>query len=453
MRFAAWRRRSLRGRLLVWLLTLHLVVGGLTAWFSYGAYGRLIRHFMDDQMRLLADSYAANRKPAQLQPLSGAADLARGAFVLQIWRADGSALLSSSWPAVAVPLQPQPGFSDVRTLPGEYGAWRVYTAAVPEGHPGHLRVQVVQSDGFRQHSVLRRALLEGLPVALLLPLAMLLLWWIVSIALRPLGGVVRAVSTQDAHHLVDLPVARVPDEIAPLVAAFNGLLMRLQAAFTTQRRFVQDAAHELRSPMTAIALQIENLRPHVRGVDADARFAQLEAGVQRALHLVEQLLSLSRQEAPTPGGTDAPVDVVALLRDSLGQLMVLADRRSVEVGFEGDIARQVDVPASELRCVFDNLIDNALRYTGAGSLVTVRVHAVDGHAVVDVLDQGPGIPAEWMARVFDRFVRVPGSGVAGSGLGLAIAQAAAARYGMRIELRNRGEAEGGAGLIARVHLC
>jgi two-component system OmpR family sensor kinase/two-component system sensor histidine kinase QseC len=103
--------------------------------------------------------------------------------------------------------------------------------------------------------------------------------------------------------------------------------------------------------------------------------------------------------------------------------------------------------------VFDNLIDNALRYTGAGSLVTVRVHAVDGHAVVDVLDQGPGIPAEWMARVFDRFVRVPGSGVAGSGLGLAIAQAAAARYGMRIELRNRGEAEGGPGLIARVHLC
>ena len=114
----------------------------------------------------------------------------------------------------------------------------------------------------------------------------------------------------------------------------------------------------------------------------------------------------------------------------------------------------VEAPAAELRSVFDNLIDNALRYAPEGGVVDVRLHEVDGHAVVDVLDNGPGIPASSIGRVFDRFFRMPGAPVGGSGLGLAIARTAAERYGLRIELRNRDEAEegGGPGLLARVHL-
>ncbi|CAN5481142.1 ATP-binding protein [soil metagenome] len=450
MRLALLRPRSLRGRLLLWLLTLHLVAAAVTGCFAYFAYGRLVHHFMDDQMRLLADSYAANHKPAQLQPLADVADLERGAFVVQIWSADGATLLASSWPALGVPLQPKPGFSEVHGGSDD-GGWRVYTAAVPAAHPGRLRVQVVQSDRFRQQRVMRRALLEGLPVALLLPVALVLLGLIVSAALRSLGDVARELGSQDEHHLNALSVASVPDEVAPLVNAFNGLLARLRAAFATQRRFVQDAAHELRSPIAAISLQIESLRPHLPAGEASVRFAQLEAGVRRAGHLVEQLLSLSRQEV-LPPSLGEPADVEALLRESIGQLIVLADQRGVDIGFDGRIAPRVDAPASELRCVFDNLIDNALRYTRAGSTVEVIVHEVDGRAVVDVVDQGPGIPPEWLDRVFDRFFRVPGSGVTGSGLGLAIAQAAAVRYGLRIVLRTRSEEEGGPGLIARVYL-
>ncbi len=116
-----------------------------------------------------------------------------------------------------------------------------------------------------------------------------------------------------------------------------------------------------------------------------------------------------------------------LLRESVSQLMVLADARRVDIGFEGSIAAVVSAPAAELRSVFDNLIDNALRYAPEGGVVDVKLHEVDGHAVVDVLDNGPGIPQAVIGRVFDRFFRVPGAVAGGSGLGLAIARTAAER--------------------------
>ena len=445
------RHYSLRTRLLLWLAALYVLAAGLTAWFSWGAYGRLVHTFMDDQMRLVAESYAANRKPAQLQPLERDEVERRGALVVQVWSADGSALLASATPSVAVPLQPAPGFADARTGPGRDQSWRVYTAAPDAQHAERPRVQVVQSESFRRHRIARRALFEGLPIALLLPATLLLLWLIVSGASRALRDVAREVAAQDERSLAALPLGRVPDEIGPLVAAFNTLLARLQGAFATQRRFVQDAAHELRTPMAAIGLQIENLRGHVPPGDASERFAQLEAGVVRAQHLIAQLLDLSRQESPANDTLRAPVDLVALLRESLGQRMVLADRRRLDVGFDGRMAPVLTASAADLHCVFDNLIDNALHHAPEGGTVEVRLHAIEGRAVVDVVDNGPGIAPEWRERVFDRFFRVPGAPAGGSGLGLAIAQAAAARQGLRIELRDRRE-DGDSGLVARVHL-
>jgi len=448
-----WRPRSLRTQLLFWLVTLHLVAAALTAWFTFVAYGDLVHNALDEQMRLVADSYAGSDPPRSPRLLDGHAALVRGAFVVQIWSADGRALRASSWPPLAVvPLQTQPGFSDARTDAPAPSRWRVFTAE-PGPRADQPRVQVLQNEDYRRRRALRRALLEGLPIALLLPLALLILWLIVSAASRSLRAVARDVASQDERSPTELSLARVPDEIAPLVQAFNHLLSRVRSAFATQRRFVQDAAHELRTPMAAIGLQIENLRAHVPAGEATERFNQLEAGVTRAQHLIEQLLSLSRQDAPGRAASREPVDIETLLRESVSQLMVLADARRVDIGFEGSIAPVVQAPAAELRSVFDNLIDNALRYAPEGGVVDVRLHEVDGHAVVDVLDNGPGIPASSIGRVFDRFFRVPGAPAGGSGLGLAIARTAAERHGLRIELRNRDEAEGeGPGLLARVHL-
>lgn len=447
MSVAQPRLRSLRSQLLVWLVALHLVAIAATAWFSYVAYGKLVNNFMDDQMRLVAESQATHHRTPMLQPVTHDEALRRGTFLVQVWKADGSALLASSWPGLAVPMRQAQGFSDVRTGTAKEDGWRVYTAAHGDD-ADQPRVQVLQNNGFRKDRIVRRALLEGLPILLLLPIALLILWAIVSAASRSLGAVARDVAAQDEGSLSELSVARVPEEIAPLVSAFNSLLARLREAFAAQRRFMQDAAHELRTPMTAIGLQIDNLRAHVPPGDAAERFAQLEAGVERAQHLIEQLLRLSRPGASAAGARGL-LDLAALLRDSVGQLMVLADQRHIDVGFEGSVMPLLAAPPADLRSVFDNLIDNAVRYAPEGGVVDVRLHEVDGHAVVDVVDNGPGIPPALLERVFDRFFRVSGAPVGGSGLGLAIAQAAALRHGLRIELSNRGD---GPGLVARVHL-
>jgi two-component system OmpR family sensor kinase len=133
--------------------------------------------------------------------------------------------------------------------------------------------------------------------------------------------------------------------------------------------------------------------------------------------------------------------------------MVIADRRRIDIGFDGQTNATVTAPPAELRSIFGNLIDNALRHSPEGSVVDVRLHVVDGQPVVDVVDNGPGIPPEAIGRAFDRFYRVPGTTAEGSGLGLAIAQMAAQRNGMRIVLDNRTDSSGAVcGLVARVHL-
>ncbi|VTU20826.1 Sensor protein QseC [Variovorax sp. PBS-H4] len=442
---------SLRGKLLLWLVSLHLVAAGVAAWASYMSYGRMVHTFMDDQMQLLANSYAANDNAPVLQPQADESVFKWGAFVVQIWSPDGR-LLASSWPRLAVPLQAAPGLRNVRTGADRDDDWRVYTA---EGgaRPSQPRVQIAQSGSFLRHEVAHRALFAALPIALLLPVSLAVLWLVVWLSSYSLHAVAREVAAQDERSLSQLSLARVPDEIAPLVSAFNSLLARLRDAFAAQRRFVQDAAHELRTPVAAIGLQLENLRAHVPAGDAAERFAQLEAGVTRAQHLIEQLLRLSRQESAAGASNAAPVDVDALLRESLGQLMVVADRRGIDVGFDGSVRPVVRAPAAELRSVFDNLIDNALRHSPEGGVVDVRLHEVQGRPVVDVVDNGPGIPPEFMPRVFDRFFRVPGTSAGGSGLGLAIARTAALRHGLRIALSNRSEHEGGStGLVARVYL-
>lgn len=441
--------RSIRGKLLLWLVSLHLGAAVFAAVFSYFSYGRMVHAFMDDQMQLLADSYANQQGTPVLHQAVEDSVFDWGAFLVQAWDADGR-LLASSWPGLTVPLQAQPGWHDVRTGPRDADTWRVY-AATPGTSAASPRIQVVQSGSFRHDQITRKALFAGLPVAIVLPISLLVLWAVVWSTSRSLREVADDVVTQDERRLSEISPTRVPDEIAPLVVAFNSLLSRLRDAFATQRRFVQDAAHELRTPVTAIGLQLENLRAHVSPGAGSECFAQLEAGVSRAQHLIGQLLRLSRQEMPAANEQAGCTDIAMLLQTCLEQAMPLADSRRIDLGFERRASAVVEAPADELRSIFDNLIDNALRYSPEGAVVDVRLHPIEGRPVVDVVDAGPGVPTELKARVFDRFFRIPGTTAAGSGLGLAIARTAAEQHGMHIELLDRKRSEGG-GLVARVHL-
>lgn len=454
---------SLRNRMLFCIGSVHLLAAVLVAWVSYLSLSSVVATAKDDQMQMLAASYAQSTSVPAMRNIAQPDLVARGIFVIQIWSSKGE-LISASVPDLPIPMQNASGFSLVRTGEADADEWRVYSgpfvaSADPMDAQG-LRVQVALSTEYLRQIVVDRAFKSVLPIALLLPLSFAALWLLVGFSSRSLRSVAMDVSRQDERNLSELSPTRVPDEIAPLVVAYNSLLARLRRAFSSQERFVQDAAHELRTPIAAVSLQLENLRCYVPPGEASEQFDQLEGGVARSAHLIEQLLRLSRQESETARPFDdgtCEVDVAAVLRESVGQLMGHADKRNIDVGFEGRIHVAVRASESDLRSIFDNLIGNAVRYSGEDGIVDVVLHDLDGHAVVDVIDSGPGIPAEYLDRAFDRFFRVPGTDASGSGLGLSIAQVAAERNGLHVELINRHQdgassARDLAGLIARVHL-
>lgn len=432
---------SLKWRLLAWLLPFYLLSAVLTVGISYMQYRSDVTASMDGQMHALALSYIqgwGSGKPPALRPLDEEQVEHHGTGIVQFWSSDGR-LLATSWPVTGLGLQGSEGF---HTLATAGHGWRVYTTL-----SAPLKVQVVQSGDFRRHVIFDLALRAAEPVAFLFPLTAALLWLAVALALRPMDRLVQAIARQNERDLRVLPLDKVPRELQPLISSMNGLLLRLKEAFAAQQRFVQDAAHELRTPLTALKLQAENLRQRLDG-SADEDISRLEAGMDRMQRLVEQLLRLARQEAAVPYAADAMIDIREVLKGSMGDLLPVAEARKIDLGLTTAEPAEARADAGGLRSVFDNLMDNALRYTPAGGRVDVSLRRMDGALVVEFTDTGPGIPPELLERVFDRFYRVLGTNTQGSGLGLAIAHSAATRSGIRIELLNRGDRSG---LVARVH--
>ncbi len=444
--FPEGRLCSMRRALLLWLVPMFVLVGGVSAACAYWSYNHMVAAFMDDQMSLLAESVSAQEQDALLPKVSPRRVREWGAYVVQIHGSDGR-ILSSTLAGVNLPLPEETGF---RNIEKDGARWRVYTSQARET-TGRRQVQVAQSREFRIHLAAERAGAALAPLAVLLPLLMLAMWGVAAAMSRALRDIAQQAAEQDENNIQELSLTRVPEEITPLVISFNSLLTRLRDAFANQRRFVQDAAHELRTPIAAIGLQLENLRGDIAPGAPAQRFGQLEAGVHRAQRLVDQLMRLSRQEAARSEAPPAPVDVQALIRESINALIVLADQRNIDLGMEAEPNATdklvLTCQASDLRSALDNLIDNALRYTPEGGVIDVRVKNDGGRLVIEVADTGPGIPQELLPRVFDRFFRVPGTEVRGSGLGLSIAKSAAQRCGLRISLRNR---EDRGGLIARI---
>ncbi|KQT14097.1 ATP-binding protein [Ramlibacter sp. Leaf400] len=437
---------SLRRALLFWLVPLFLVVGAASACFSYWTYNRMVASFMDEQMQQLGDSLAQREDRIALPPVAPERVHKWGSYIAQVWNRDGQIEAASMTP-IGAPMARTPGFHDV-TVDGRH--WRLY-AAEPSAGSGH-RVQILQSGEFRRHLAVERAGAALAPVLILLPLAILILWGVAATLSREIQAIGRQAALQDENSIRELPMTRVPAEIKPLVASFNSLLSRLRDAFDTQRRFVQDAAHELRTPITAVGLQLENVCRDMPAGACQESMGQLRAGVDRAQRLVDQLLKLSRNEARAGQEPVVAVDLQAQVHQSIDGLIALADQRHIDLGMEVDsplpaTTLMLRCAAGDLRSALDNLIENALRYTPEGGVVDVRLSSTAQGPAIEVVDTGPGIPPDQLGRVFDRFFRVPGNGTRGSGLGLSIAQNAAQRCGLRIVLRNRQDRSG---LVARL---
>jgi two-component system OmpR family sensor kinase/two-component system sensor histidine kinase QseC len=416
---------SLRGRLFAFLLAL----AGLTALAVGGATYFSVRAEADELF-----DYHLRQMALSLRDQGRIGDEERDAlanpefdYVVQVWSVEGVTLYTSRPRGLTQALPPRAvlGYSQVR-MAGE--EWRLFAAATP------LRVvQVAQPLAVRRGLATAAALRSVLPLAIAAPLVALGLWWIIGLSLAPLQRVVQATQARGADSMEALPDAGLPQELKPLVGAFNGLLARLAAAFETQRHFVADAAHELRTPLTALKLQIGLLQQGTQGTPAgaeqDAAINRLRAGVDRATHLVEQLLALARAEPGAAAAPMAEIDLAEVARQALAD----ATRSGAAITLAAAAPVRIQGDAQALRSALRNLLDNAVKYGGKHVELTVQATGPSGW-LVRVDDDGPGIPPDQRERVFDRFQRGQAREVEGSGLGLAIVQAVARRHGAAVTL-------------------
>jgi two-component system, OmpR family, sensor kinase len=420
--------RSLRARLLGSLLAVILLGALIQGAVAYRSALREAHQLFDYNMQQMASSLRSgipliNRGgPPELDNLNDFD------FVVQVWTVDGIRIFESS-PSLILPQRAVLGFSTVRTSRAEYRVYSIQT---------NTRViQVAQDLAARRRLAGGLALRTVAPVAMIVPLLMLVTWWVVTHALLPVDRVRGEVARRAADDLSPVHAEALPDEVRPLVRELNLLLARLRTAFEAQRNFVADAAHELRSPLAALSLQVQNLRRAGDEATREVAVARLAAGIERATRLIEQLLVLARQEATAAeGAPNEDVELREVARQVIAVASPSAHARNIDLGLLPQArAGRVSGQPEALGILLRNLVDNAVKYTPAGGTIDVQIE--DGPPVrLVVEDSGPGIAPEARERALSRFDRLgdPSAKVAGSGLGLAIVKAIADRHGARLVL-------------------
>lgn len=356
----------------------------------------------------------------------------------QVWR--GDRLLVHSLNAPDERLSPvAEGFSNA----GSGGRdWRVYGVRDRKGR--HL-IQVAEARQARDAVGRELATHLVVPLAVALPLLAMALLLLIRRGFAPLDALAALIAERSPQRLDPIPLAGVPRELEPILSRLNDLLGRLGASLEQERRFTADAAHELRTPLAAI----RTLAQVAQGSNAAERtdvLAQVIAAADRATHLVAQLLTLARADAG-PGEPNGPVDLRTLAIDAVADAAPAALTKAVDIELEDGPPVVVAGNTALLTALLRNLVDNAVRYSPSGSRVAVACRADTHTPCIEVVDQGPGIPASERARVLDRFYRILGHDESGSGLGLSIVARVADSHGARLELV---DGPGGKGLCARV---
>jgi signal transduction histidine kinase len=415
---------TLRVRLLLSLTAVLLLAALAMGGSVYWSVLRQTESLFDYQLRQMALSLRDQGEIApedQLALADGQLD-----FVIQIWREDGHAVYATRL-QLEPPARAVLGFADI---PAGGIVWRTFGV-----ESGDRVIQIAQPERVRHQRAAQAALASVAPLLAVAPVLALVIGWLVARSLAPLQRLALEVRARDSGSLQALPVDGLPEEVLPLVRSLNALLDRLGGALAAQRHFVGDAAHELRSPLTALKLQVQVLR---RAPDEAAR--ALTAGVDRATRLVEQLLALARSEAGPAREAEPQSGLAEIVRQAMADVGAFAATRGTTLELDlADGAEAIAVQgAADVSALARNLIDNAVRYSPGGGRVSVwvgREAAGGGAALLQVDDDGPGIPAADREIVFDRFVRRDNAAdQTGSGLGLAIVRQVALRQGAKVVL-------------------
>jgi two-component system, OmpR family, sensor histidine kinase QseC len=362
-------------------------------------------------------------------------------IALQV-RDAGGRLLARSASASEAPFAPlAAGFS---TRAFAERQWRVFSLRT-----GEVWIQVAERDDVRAELAEKLAFAAAAPLLAGIALLLVLLGLLIRFGLAPLSALARQIAARQPGSTTPIALARTPAEIAPVVEALNGLLGRVREALERERRFTADAAHELRTPLAALKVHAQNAARAATPAEREASLDRMLAGLERTVHLAEQMLAYSR--AASPGDTERRerVELRGLAREAMEAVQPLAHERQCTLGLAGDAQAIVPGERQKLLSLITNLLDNALRYGAAGGRVDVEVGRDGAWSWIAVTDAGPGIPAALRERALESYYRIPGSPSAGSGLGLAIVREIAEAHGGRVELLD-GPAGRGLRAVARL---
>ena len=415
--------KSLRVRLLALLGALILLASAaqFATLFqvSLSSANTLFDYHMQQMALALQDSNFEQK------PLGGV-DTGQGFdFVIQVWGDAGNQVYQSR-PHRALPRPGANGYANVTLFNGE---WRIYTV-----HTQHKVIQVAQQMQARRKRTIQIALQSLWPVWLGALLLLAASWWVVTSALQPVERVRQELGQRDGNSLEPLDAHGLPQEITPLVNDMNALLLRVSDTLSAQQRFIADAAHELRSPLTALKLQVQ-LLPRARDQqERQLAESRLAAATERVIHLAEQLLLLAREEAQDADSRHAILDLHAYVRQAIDDVAPFSGSKQIAIQLDLSGEALIHAPRNAIHIVLRNLLDNAIRYTPAGGQIQIATRADSQGVRLSIADSGPGIDDAERERVFDRFYRISGNQQSGSGLGLAIVKTITDRLGARIQL-------------------
>jgi two-component system sensor histidine kinase TctE len=431
---------SLRQQLVNWLFTPLFLLLLFSTVTGYMAAVTLSNKPYDlvliERARLLARHYATQPAPrAEADAVPRFAD-EEPHFRYAIHAADGVRLAASGILPTPRPADYRHDGPHLRDTRFKDERLRLATLRVTDARGEILLVQVAEP--IEARLTLGRSILGNIviPQFIFIVIAGIAVWIGLKRGFEPLERLRREVAGRPRNDLSPLDENRAPDEVRPLIHEVNALIERLKAMMETQRRFVADAAHQLRTPFAGLKAQAELAKREPVPEPVREALERICVSAQRCSRLVNQLLTLARNE-PEARLEPASVrlDLAELAREGAAHWVPEALRRDIDLGFEsGDRPRYLSADEAGLNDLLDNLIDNAIRYSPAGGHITVRVGDDDGAPWLQVEDDGPGIPVAERERVFERFQRNADSDQPGSGLGLAIVREVAARHGASVEI-------------------
>jgi two-component system sensor histidine kinase QseC len=361
--------------------------------------------------------------------------------VLQVWQ--GDKLIYRSTAAVPVILNTVP--NRVETVKAGNREWRARTLVSPTSD---VRVMLAEPSVWRLTVTVMYRGYYLLPLVISLPFLVFPAWLSVRLALRPWRRVSQETAERGPADLTPLSYAPPHKELQPLVQSINSLLQRVRDSTSRERSLIADAAHELRTPLAAMRVNVEALKEQSTDEQQRELMGNLLRSNDRAARLVGQLLQLMRSDAVSDNALPVMLSLDALVQDRLAMIEGLASARNVELELVSEDHVPVLGERESLVSMIDNLINNAIKYSPPGSTVVVHVAREGTQALLTVADEGPGIPPALRERVFDRFFRNPDQSQSGSGLGLAIVKSVVDRHGGEVAL---GEVANG-GLLATVRL-